>query len=209
MLRRIVPEVQSFYERMFRAEAELRTAASDSLTGIRVVRAFGQERREMERFAGPNRDAARLGYEADTMIGTTRSLMELVPELVLTGMWAAGAWVITRDQVTVGLLITFAGYLGRFFWPVGELVELTRDWDGTGDGLQQPPGPSCVSLMHSLTYRPQDHRAAGHDCRVASVWSRYRSVTAPDNRSCRKSACTQNRARRSGWWVIPEWVNQP
>ena len=128
VFRRVVPEVSSLYERMFRAEASLRSVTSDSLTGIRVVRAFGRQRRELARFARPNRTAARLGFRADAMIGTIRPPMELVTELVLVGVWAAGAWMIAREQVTLGLLITFAGYLGRFFQPVGELVEMIQDW---------------------------------------------------------------------------------
>ncbi len=128
VFRRIFPEVDSLYERMFRAEADLRSVTSDSLTGIRVVRAFGRQRREMARFAQPNRTAARLGLRADAMMGTIRPPMELVTELVLVGVWAAGVWMIAREQVTLGLLITFAGYLGRFFHPVGELVGLIQDW---------------------------------------------------------------------------------
>ena len=128
VFRRIFPEVDSLYERMFRAEADLRSVTSDSLTGIRVVRAFGRQHREMARFAQPNRTAARLGFRADAMMGTIRPPMELVTELVLVGVWAAGVWMIAREQVTLGLLITFAGYLGRFFHPVGELVGLIQDW---------------------------------------------------------------------------------
>ena len=41
------PEVDLLYERMFRAEADLRSVTSGSLTGIRVVRAFGRQRREI------------------------------------------------------------------------------------------------------------------------------------------------------------------
>jgi ATP-binding cassette subfamily B protein len=128
VFRRIFPEVDSLYERMFRAEAALRSVTSDSLTGIRVVRAFGRQRREMARFAQPNRTAARLGFRADAMMGTVRPPLELVTELVLVGVWAAGVWMIAREQVTLGLLITFAGYLGRFFHPVGELVGMIQDW---------------------------------------------------------------------------------
>ncbi|MXZ40352.1 MAG: ABC transporter ATP-binding protein [Caldilineaceae bacterium SB0666_bin_21] len=128
VFRRIFPEVDSLYERLFRAEADLRTVTSDSLTGIRVVRAFGRQRREMARFARPNRTAARLGFRADAMIGSILPPMALVTELVLVGVWAAGVWMIAREQVTLGLLITFAGYLGRFFHPVGELVGLIQDW---------------------------------------------------------------------------------
>ncbi|MCY4520797.1 MAG: ABC transporter transmembrane domain-containing protein [Caldilineaceae bacterium] len=65
VFRRVFPEVDSLYERMFRAEADLRSVTSDSLTGMRVVRAFGRQRREMNRFAQPNRTAARLGFRAD------------------------------------------------------------------------------------------------------------------------------------------------
>lgn len=128
VFRRVVPEVNLLYERMFRAEADLRSVTSDSLTGIRVVRAFGRQRREIARFAQPNRTAARLGFRADAIIGSIRPPMELVTELVLVGVWAAGAWMIAREQVTLGLLITFAGYLGRFFHPVGEIVETIQDW---------------------------------------------------------------------------------
>ena len=126
--RRILPEVNSYFDRLFRAEAELRTVTSDSITGARVVRAFGGQRRELARFAAPNREAARLGYLAEAMTGTTRPPMELVTELVLVGVWAAGAWAVARDQVTVGLVVTFAGYLSRFFWPVGGLVDLAEEW---------------------------------------------------------------------------------
>ena len=126
--RRILPEVNSFFDRLFRAEAQLRSVTSDSLTGARVVRAFGGQQRELARFAVPNRESARLGYLAQAMVGTTRPPMELVTELVLVGVWAAGAWAVVRGQVTVGLVVTFAAYLSRFFWPVGGLVDLAEDW---------------------------------------------------------------------------------
>ena len=126
--RRILPEVNSYFDRLFRAEAQLRTVTSDSLTGARVVRAFGGQQRELARFAVPNRESARLGYLAQAMVGTTRPPMELVTELVLVGVWAAGAWAVVRGQVTVGLVVTFAAYLSRFFWPVGGLVDLAEDW---------------------------------------------------------------------------------
>lgn len=126
--RRILPEVNSYFDRLFRAEAALRTVTTDTVTGARVVRAFGGQRRELARFAAPNREAARLGYLAEAMTGTTRPPMELVTELVLVGVWAAGAWAVARDQVTIGLVVTFAGYLSRFFWPVGGLVDLAEEW---------------------------------------------------------------------------------
>ena len=126
--RRILPEVNSFFDRLFRAEAQLRSVTSDSLTGARVVRAFGGQQRELARFAVPNRESARLGYLAQAMVGTTRPPMELVTELVLVGVWAAGAWAVVRGQVTVGVVVTFAAYLSRFFWPVGGLVDLAEDW---------------------------------------------------------------------------------
>ena len=160
LLHRIVPEVNSLYERMFRAEAHLRTVTSDSLTGIRVVRAFGRQQRERARFAQPNRMAARLGLRADTMLGTLRPPMELVTELVLVGVWAAGAWMIAREQVTLGLLITFAGYLGRFFQPVGEIVIMIGDWAqvstaahrllrlvDAGGATRQPRGETTATRM--------------------------------------------------------------
>lgn len=54
--------------------------------------------------------------------------MELVTQLVLVGVWSAGAWIFSRGQVTVGLLITFATYLGLFFWPLRNVIELAQEW---------------------------------------------------------------------------------
>ncbi|MDE0672572.1 MAG: ABC transporter ATP-binding protein [Caldilineaceae bacterium] len=160
LLHRIVPEVNSLYERTFRAEADLRTVTSDSLTGIRVVRAFGRQQRERARFAQPNRTAACLGLRADIMLGTLRPPMELVTELVLVGVWAVGAWMIAHEQVTLGLLITFAGYLGRFFQPVGEIVITIGDWAqvstaahrllrlvDAGDSTRQPRGEMTAARL--------------------------------------------------------------
>ena len=137
VLSRIEPEVRSYYNRMFRAEADLRVAASDSLVGARVIRAFGQEQQELDRFDKPNRSAARLGFLADATAGTARPPMELVTELVLVCVWAGGAWALVHDQVSIGLLITFAGYLGRFFGPVGSLIELVQYWARASTGANR------------------------------------------------------------------------
>ena len=156
VFRRIIPEVNSYFDRLFRAEAELRTVTSDTLTGARVVRAFGGRQRELERFAAPNRAAARLGYLADAMVGTTRPPLELVTEMVLVGVWAAGTWAVARDQVSVGVLVTFAGYLGRFFWPVGGLVELAQDWGRAATAARR-----LLTLIDAPRDLPQTARS-GH-----------------------------------------------
>ena len=151
---RIIPQVNSYFERLFRAEAELRSVTSDSLNGARVVRAFGQQERERARFAAPNRESARLGYLAHAMVGTTRPPMELVTELVLVAVWAAGAWAMARDHVTVGLVVTFAAYLGRFFWPVGGLVELAEEWGRVATAARR-----LLDLIDARSDLPQPRRA--------------------------------------------------
>ena len=151
--RRILPEVNSYFDRRFRAEAALRTVTNDSLTGARVVRAFGGQQRELARFAEPNRESARLGYLAEAMVGTTRPPMELVTELVLVGVWAAGAWAVARDQVTVGLVVTFAGYLSRFFWPVGGMVDLAEEWGRVATAARR-----LLTLIDARTDLPEPRR---------------------------------------------------
>ena len=133
--------------------------ATDTVTGARVVRAFGGQQRELARFAAPNREAARLGFLAEAMTGTTRPPMELVTELVLVGVWAAGAWAVARDQVTVGLVITFAGYLSRFFWPVGGLVDLAEEWGRVATAARRLL--ALIDARPDLPEPRQPHRIAG------------------------------------------------
>ncbi len=98
--------------------SDLNDRVQESVSGIRMVRAFGREAREDEVFLSVADRAA----EANMRVAATDSLYD--PAIFLTvgasfmlsiGM---GAWLITQGTITLGELTSFTMYLGFLIWPM-------------------------------------------------------------------------------------------
>ena len=103
------------FEKVDRIWGEVTNVLADTIPGIRVVKAFAQEKRESGRF----RDSNRLNTAVNDKVNRTWSLFSptvtLLTEIGLLIVWAFGIWLVTRDQVTVGVLTAFLAYIGRFY----------------------------------------------------------------------------------------------
>ncbi len=103
------------FEKLDRIWAEVTSVLADTIPGIRVVKAFAQERREAERFRAAN-EHNRL---ANDRLNRTWSLFSpsvtLATEFGLLVVWAFGIWQIARGRITVGVLTAFLAYIGRFY----------------------------------------------------------------------------------------------
>ena len=82
--------------------------------GIRVVKAFAQEKREVARF----REANNRNLEVNDRVNTVWSLFSptvtLLTEVGLL-VWIFGIWRVSQKQITVGVLAAFLAYIGRFY----------------------------------------------------------------------------------------------
>jgi ATP-binding cassette subfamily B protein len=103
------------FEKLDRIWAEVTSVLADTIPGIRVVKAFAQERREAERFRLAN-EHNRL---ANDRLNRTWSLFSpsvtLATEVGLLVVWAFGIWQVARGHITVGVLTAFLAYIGRFY----------------------------------------------------------------------------------------------
>ena len=83
--------------------------------GIRVVKAFAQEKREVARF----REANNRNLEVNDRVNTVWSLFSptvtLLTEVGLLVVWIFGIWQVSQKQITVGVLAAFLAYIGRFY----------------------------------------------------------------------------------------------
>ena len=128
IVNRLFPKLWNLFSRQHRALAVLNGMVDDSLTGVRVVKAFGQERREIERF-GPANDAVR-GAE----LRTQRTLAGLFPALAFLtqagalAVWAVGGWQVIGGTLTLGVLITFITYAALLFEPLRFMTMVIEWW---------------------------------------------------------------------------------
>lgn len=122
----LVNWVRSRLRRNFRmsgvAWGEMTSVLADTIPGIRVVKAFAQEDREVERFGRSNHRVVEINQRVNFVWSFFGPTIRLFTELGLLVVWAFGCWQVFQNQVTVGVLTAFVTYIARFFTRIESLI---------------------------------------------------------------------------------------
>ncbi len=120
------------YYRVWDSNSKLAGVLNTILSGIRVVKAFGQEPREQERFARSS------SYVRDSFRGIEYTVAKFNPTIGLIFqlggliVWLVGGQIViegrgqARPELSLGVLMQFLGYLGMFYQPLTNLTQLTN-----------------------------------------------------------------------------------
>ena len=138
--------------------SDLNDFAQESVSGIRMIRAFGQEGNEDARFLGIADRAA----EANMRVAATDSLYDPAIFITVGSSFllciGAGAWLIEQDRLTLGQLTSFTMYLGFLIWPMfayGWLLNILERGSAAYARIQQLlEMPSTVPDTGTLTDIP-------------------------------------------------------
>lgn len=93
-------------------------AAQENLSGVRVVRAFAQEEREIRRFNELNREYIRRNLAMAKVQALFMPILFLIFEIGTAMLLLVGGRGIFRGDLTLGDFVAFVGYLGMLAWPV-------------------------------------------------------------------------------------------
>ena len=105
--------------------AQITAYLQETLSGIRIVRAFGQEPRHLERFSAlndENRDANMKTVYLNAAYFPSVELLSAVATAAI--LLYGGNQVVDGDGVTIGVLASFVFYLQSFFDPIQQLSQL-------------------------------------------------------------------------------------
>lgn len=98
--------------------AGLSALVQENLGGLRVVRAFTSERREVERFDEINDDYQRRNVELIQTAGVFQPSLAFFAGLgALLALWLGGREVVL-GRITLGQFVAFTVYLGMLNWPM-------------------------------------------------------------------------------------------
>jgi len=103
------------FEKVDRIWGEVNNVLADTIPGIRVVKAFAQERREAARFREANRQNLAVNDRVNLVWSVFSPTVTLLTEFGLLVVWAFGIWRVSHDEITVGVLTAFLAYIGRFY----------------------------------------------------------------------------------------------
>jgi len=103
------------FEKVDRVWAELTNVLADTIPGIRVVKAFAQEEREIRRFRAANDRNLAINDRVNRIWALFSPSVTLLTEAGLLVVWVFGIWLVAHDQITVGVLTAFLTYISRFY----------------------------------------------------------------------------------------------
>ena len=115
LVHRVRDRLRHGFQHGGRAWAELTSVLADTIPGVRVVKAFAQERREIERFRRSNDHVLAANDRVNSTWSFFGPMVTLMTEAGLLVIWACGAWRVAYDDITVGVLVAFVAYLTRFY----------------------------------------------------------------------------------------------
>ena len=103
------------FEKIDRIWSEVTNILADTIPGIRVVKAFAQEERELKRFVDSNQHNLQVNDRVNRVWGLFSPTVTFLTETGLLVVWGFGIWQVAHEKVTVGVLIAFLAYIGRFY----------------------------------------------------------------------------------------------
>jgi ATP-binding cassette subfamily B protein len=109
------------------AEGDLTTCAQENLTGVRVVRAFGRERFEVDRFNEKNQIFSTLWIRLGKLLSVYWASGTLLTCLQTMVVILAGTVETVHGDMTLGAFLAFITYNEALAWPVRSLGRVLSD----------------------------------------------------------------------------------
>ena len=115
MIHYVRDKLKHGFEQSDRVWSEITNVLADTIPGIRVVKAFAQEGREVARFRKANTHNLEVNDKVNTVWSLFGPSVTLLTEIGLLVVWSFGIWEVSKKTITVGMLTAFLAYITRFY----------------------------------------------------------------------------------------------
>jgi ATP-binding cassette subfamily B protein len=105
---------------------DLTTMTQENLSGVRIVRAYGQEPAEMRRFDAMSTEYVRRNVSLARLYGLMNPSFGLLAGLGATAVLGFGGTLVLEGKITVGAFVAFGFYLSNLTWPLIALGWVTN-----------------------------------------------------------------------------------
>jgi ATP-binding cassette subfamily B protein len=133
---------------------------NDAVTGVRVVKGFGQEEQELNRVAAAARRLFASRLRTVRLTARYNPAMQAIPALGQVGVLALGGWLAVTGHITLGTFLAFSAYLVQLVAPVRMLSTLLT--------VGQQARASVMRVLELVDARP-------------AITERPDAVTLPDD----------------------------
>jgi len=125
-LRYFNTRIRPIYRRVRDRLGDINAKLQDNLSGIRVIQAFAQEDRELERFSQESENYYTARVEGIRYWSMFFPAMRFVASLGSVIILGVGGAMVVRGELTLGTLVAFLAYITSFYEPLNRLTEIDR-----------------------------------------------------------------------------------
>lgn len=119
------------------AEGDLSAAIQENLTGVRVVRAFGREKYEVEKFHEKNNLFSDLWIKLGYLLGPFWGVGDFFSGMQILTIITVGIIECTSGNISTGEFLAFIFYNARLVWPIRALGRILSDMSKTGVSIDR------------------------------------------------------------------------
>ncbi len=107
--------------------ALINTTAQENIAGVRLVKAFAREKHEILKFLKLNKTYCDLNMEQSDAVAIYFPIIEFLTNISLVIMITLGGYFVLNEELSLGTLIAFSGYIWNLIWPMrmlGWLIDI-------------------------------------------------------------------------------------
>ena len=119
------------------AEGALSSTVQENLTGVRVVRAFGREKYEIDRFDQKNNAYSDLWVYLGKLMSVFWASGDLITNLQVLTVMVLGVVFAVEGRITLGEFIAVLSYNASLTWPVRSLGRIISDMSKAGVSMER------------------------------------------------------------------------
>ncbi len=134
------------FQRLWHRWSLMTAVVADALPGVRVIKAFSQEQREIERFGQSNLSVYDGEVDMISLWTLFRPVMQFCTQLGVVLVWLVGGWWAVKDALagradpgamTAGTLMAFMGYMAMFYRPIHMVAHMDRMFNRAATSVQR------------------------------------------------------------------------
>ncbi|MBS4218447.1 ATP-binding cassette domain-containing protein [Bacillus sp. FJAT-49711] len=128
LIRWVFPKLWRMSWKRHRRASAMNSIISDTVRSARIVKAFGKEKMEVNRFQGANVSFSNAEQRFNKMSSTIFPIINMLTQIGGVLIWAFGGWRVMGGEMTFGEIMTFITYIYMLFGPIQFMNNIAGWW---------------------------------------------------------------------------------
>ncbi|MCB1192853.1 MAG: ABC transporter ATP-binding protein, partial [Leptospiraceae bacterium] len=124
--RYIFTKLENYSESIIKKRGQLIAQMADSISGIKVVKSFGQENLEIKKFDKVSQSYRNAEIELEEKESFYFPFLKFLTMSGMIIVWSIGGYQVLNSKMSIGSVVAYVGYLAMFYQPIFSLTQMTE-----------------------------------------------------------------------------------